>query len=70
MPLLVPLARYREHVLDHRAVRWFFERQEPEEGANGGEAQVARSDAHAASHLEISQECADKGRIQIIEQQG
>jgi hypothetical protein len=41
LSLVVPLARYREHTLDQRAVSRLLKRREPEEGADGGQAQVA-----------------------------
>jgi len=47
LSLVVPLARYREHALDHRAVCRLLERHEPEEGADGGQAQVTRPDGGA-----------------------
>ena len=69
LSLVVALARYREHALDQRAVRRLLERHEPEEGADGGQAQVAGLDAGTALRLEIGQECADERRIQIVERQ-
>ena len=68
--LVVSLARYREHALDKGAVGRLLEGREPEEGANGRQAQVARPDAGAPLRLEISQERADERRIQIVERQG
>src|SRR5215831_1482112 len=70
LSLVVPLARYCEHALDHRAVCRFLERHKPEEGTDGGQAQVARSDGGAARRFEISQELPDKGGIQIAQRQG
>ena len=51
--LVVSLARYREDALDKGAVGRLFERHETKEGADGGQAQVARPDAGAALRLEI-----------------
>jgi hypothetical protein len=65
LPLVVALARYGEHALDQRAVRGLLERHEPEEGADGGQAQVASLGAGAARRLKIYQECTDERCIQI-----
>jgi hypothetical protein len=70
LTLVVSLARYREHALDEGAVSRLFEGHKPEEGAHGGQAQVACRDAGAALHLEIGQERADERRVQFIEGQG
>jgi hypothetical protein len=70
LSLVVSFARYCEHALDHRAMCRLLKRHEPKEGADGGQAQVARSDGGAALRFEISQELPDKGGIQIAEQQG
>lgn len=67
LSLVVALARYGEHALDHRAVRWLLERHEPEEGADGGQAQVARLGAGTALRLKIDQECTDERCIQVAE---
>src|SRR5215471_194769 len=69
LSLFVPLARYREHTLDQRAVSRLLERHESEEGADGGQAQIARPDSGATLRLEISQERTDKGGVQIAERQ-
>jgi len=47
-----------------------LERHKTNEGADGGQAQVARPDAGAALRLEIGQERAYERRTQIIERQG
>ena len=65
LPLVVALARYREHTLDQRAVCRLLEGHEPEEGADGGQTQVARLRAGAALCLKIGQERADERRVQI-----
>jgi len=49
LSLIVALARYGEHSLDQRTKRRFLEGREPEERADGGEAQIARLHADAAS---------------------
>jgi len=67
LSLVVALARYCEDALDEGAVSRLLERHEPEEGADGGQTQVARPDAGAALRLEIVQERADEWRIQIVE---
>jgi hypothetical protein len=66
LTLVVALARYREHSLDKGAVGRLLEGREPEEGANGGQAQVTRPDAGAPLGLEISEERADERHIQIV----
>jgi hypothetical protein len=48
LPLVVPLAWYREDALNERAVGRLLERHETKEGADGGQTQVARPDAGAA----------------------
>src|SRR5215207_6039194 len=55
LTLVVALARYREDSLDEGAVGRLLEGREPEEGANGRQAQVARPDAGAPIRLEISE---------------
>jgi hypothetical protein len=67
LSLVVALARYGEHALDQRAVRRLLERYEPEEGADGGQAQVASLGAGTALRLKIDQECTDERGIQIAE---
>src|SRR5271166_830532 len=69
LTLVVALARYREDALDMRAVGRLLEGREPEERADGGQAQVARSDASAPLRLEILQKRADERRVQIVERQ-
>ena len=44
LTLIVALARYREDSLDNGAVGRLLEGREPEEGADGRQAQVARPD--------------------------
>jgi hypothetical protein len=63
LSLIVTLARYSEDALDKGAVGRFLEGCEPEEGANGRQAQVARPNAGAALRLEISEERADEWHI-------
>ncbi len=70
LALVVSLARYREDALDVCAVGRFLEGCEPEEGADGGQAQVARPGAGATFLLDIIKKRADKRRIQIVERQG
>ena len=45
LPLVVPLAWYRDDALDEWAVGRLLERHETKEGADGGQTQVARPDA-------------------------
>jgi len=70
LAFVMTLAWYRQDSLDQGAVSRLLERYEPEEGANGCQAQVARLDAGASLRLEISEERADKRRIEIVEGQG
>jgi hypothetical protein len=63
LSLIVTLARYSEDALDKGAIGRFLEGCEPEEGANGRQAQVARPNAGAALRLEISEERADEWHI-------
>ena len=67
LPLIVTLARYGEHALDQRAVGWFLERHEPEEGADRSQAQVAGLGAGTALRLKIDQECTDERSFQVAE---
>lgn len=62
-------ARYREDALDKGAVGRLFEGNEPEEGVNGGQAQIPRSRADAPLSLEIGKERADEWCIEIIDDQ-
>jgi hypothetical protein len=70
LPLVVPLVRYRQNPLDQSAMDWLLKSYETEEGANGGKAQIAGPDAGAALGLEIGQERANEGGLQIFEFQG
>jgi hypothetical protein len=70
LALVVALARYREDSLDKGAAGRLLEGHEPEEGANGRQAQVARPDAGAPLRLEIGKEGTDERHIQIVEGQG
>ena len=54
LALVVALAWYSEDSLDKCAVGRLLEGCEPEEGANGRQAQAARPDAGAPLRLEIS----------------
>lgn len=67
LSLVMLIARNREDALDESAASGLFERRKPEERPNCGQAQIARSDPGAAPRLEIDQERADEGRIQISE---
>jgi hypothetical protein len=53
LTLVVALARYREDGVYQGAVGWFLEGHEPEEGADGGQSQVARPDTGTAPRLKI-----------------
>ena len=66
----MPLARYCENALDMGAVGRLLEGREPEEGADGGQAQVARPYARTPLRLEIIEKRTDERRIQIVERQG
>src|SRR6202163_1330978 len=70
LALVVAFAWYREDSLDKSAVDRLFEGREPEEGANGRQAQVSRPDADASIRLEICEERADERRIEIVKGQG
>jgi hypothetical protein len=58
LSLVVALARYGEYALDQRAVCGLLERHNPEEGADGGQAQVPCLGAGTALCLEIGQKRA------------
>jgi len=67
LSLVVALARYGEHALDQRVVRWLLERHEPEKEADGGQARVASLGTGTALRLTIAQEFTDERCIQIAE---
>jgi hypothetical protein len=67
LTLVMALARYREDSLDKGAVGRLLEGCEPEEGANGRQAQVARPDTGAPLRLKIDEKRADERHIQIVE---
>jgi hypothetical protein len=69
LALIVTLARYREDTLDQGAVCRLLEGGEPEERADGGQAQVAGPDTGTPLRLEISEEAADKRHIEIVDGQ-
>ncbi len=70
LTFVVPLARYRENALDMGAVGRLLEGHEAEEGADGGQAQVARPHAHASLRLKFIEKRTDERCVQIIERQG
>src|SRR5262249_5597111 len=69
LSFVVALAWNGEHALDHRTVCRLLERHEPEEGANGSQAQVPRLGASTALRLEIGQERTYERYIQLVERQ-
>src|SRR5262245_49090611 len=70
LPLVVTLVRYRQNPLDQSAVGWLLKGYETEEGADGGQAQIAGPDAGTTLCLEIGKKRANEGRFQIFEFQG
>jgi hypothetical protein len=66
-PLVMFLAGYREHSLDKSAVRWLFESDEPEEGTDGGQSQVASADTDRATLLHIIKKSADRRSSEILQ---
>jgi hypothetical protein len=66
LALVVSLARYRENALDMRAVGRFLKGYEPEEGADGGQAQISSPDAGAPLLLDVLQKRTNERRIQIV----
>jgi hypothetical protein len=69
LTLVMAFTWYREDALDKRTVGRFLEGNEPEEGVNGGQAEIARSGADASLCLEIGKERADEWCIEIIDDQ-
>ena len=64
---LEPLVRHCQDALDQSGVLGLLERGVPEEGANGGEPDVAAPRGVAAFVLDVVQEGADQRRVEIHE---
>jgi hypothetical protein len=69
LPLVASLAGDGEHALNVGAVRRLLERRISEEGPNGRETEIPRSNRGASARLKVLQECADERRVEIPKRQ-
>ena len=67
LTFVVSLAWYGKHPLDLSTICGFLEGDELKEGADCGQAEIARTNADRPAFLDVLQERADQGCIEIAQ---